>query len=252
MSTIQNIAAYRFVTLDDVDAVAVRVKSLCQDLALKGTVLVSPEGINIFLAGLSEGIDAFLSALQQDPRFAGLTVKFSESEFIPFKRLRVKRKQEIITYRDGRLKPEAGRAPSVDPETLARWLTQGHDDAGRDVVLLDTRNIDEVVYGSFEKALVFPINRFTDLPQAVELLKPELEGKTVVSFCTGGIRCEKSVLRMQADGFENCYQLEGGILGYFEKVGGIHYDGRCFVFDDRIALDPKLQPLITVPGFDAA
>jgi UPF0176 protein len=248
MSTIQNIAAYRFVTLDDVDAVAVRVKSLCQDLALKGTILVSPEGINIFLAGLSDGINTFLSALQQDPRFAGLTVKFSESDFIPFKRLRVKRKQEIITYRDARLKPEAGRAP----ETLARWLTQGHDDAGRDVVLLDTRNIDEVIYGSFEKALVFPINRFTDLPKAVELLKPELDGKTVVSFCTGGIRCEKSVLRMQADGFENCYQLEGGILGYFEKVGGKHYDGRCFVFDDRIALDPNLQPLITVPGFDAA
>jgi UPF0176 protein len=117
-------------------------------------------------------------------------------------------------------------------------------------VMLDTRNIDEVVHGSFKNALVFPINRFTDLPKAVELLKPELEGKTVVSFCTGGIRCEKSVLRMQKDGFDNCYQLEGGILGYFEKVGGKHYDGRCFVFDDRIALDPKLEPLISQPGFD--
>ena len=115
--------------------------------------------------------------------------------------------------------------------------------------MLDTRNIDEVVHGSFKDALVFPINRFTDLPKAVDLLKPELEGKTIVSFCTGGIRCEKSVLRMQKDGFENCYQLEGGILGYFEKVGGKHYHGRCFVFDDRIALDPDLDPLISEPGF---
>ena len=134
-------------------------------------------------------------------------------------------------------------------ETLARWLDTGKDDNGREVVLLDTRNIDEVVHGSFRNALIFPINRFTDLPKAVDMLKPELEGKTIVSFCTGGIRCEKSVLRMQADGYENCYQLEGGILGYFEKVGGRHYDGRCFVFDDRIALDPTLDPLIDDIGF---
>ena len=137
----------------------------------------------------------------------------------------------------------------MQPETLARWLDTGKDDDGREVVLLDTRNIDEVVHGSFRNALIFPINRFTDLPKAVDMLKPELEGKTIVSFCTGGIRCEKSVLRMQADGYENCYQLEGGILGYFEKVGGRHYDGRCFVFDDRIALDPTLDPLIDDIGF---
>lgn len=249
MSLTQNIAAYRFVSLDDVDAIAVRVKSLCEHEGLKGTVLVSPEGINIFLAGSSEGIAAFLSALQEDLRFSALTVKYSESDFIPFKRLRVKRKKEIITYRDAGLKPEQSRAPSVTPETLARWLENGLDDEGREVVMLDTRNIDEVVHGSFKNALVFPINRFTDLPKAIDLLKPELEGKTIVSFCTGGIRCEKSVLRMQADGYQNCYQLEGGILGYFEKVGGKHYDGRCFVFDDRIALDPDLQPLISVPGF---
>lgn len=249
MDSVCNIAAYRFVTLDDVDAVAVRVKSLCESRALKGTVLVSPEGINIFLAGDASAIDGFLAELQSDTRFAGLSVKFSQSAFVPFKRLRVKRKKEIITYRDASLRPEQGRAPSVPPETLARWLETGLDDEGREVVMLDTRNIDEVVHGSFKNALVFPINRFTDLPKAVELLKPELEGKTVVSFCTGGIRCEKSVLRMQKDGFENCYQLEGGILGYFEKVGGKHYDGRCFVFDDRIALDPKLEPLVSQPGF---
>lgn len=249
MPLIQNIAAYRFVSIADVDAVAVRVKALCQSLDLMGTVLVAPEGINIFLAGSAAGIDGFLSELQTDARFSGLNVKFSQSAFVPFKRLRVKRKSEIITCRDTGLQPEQGRAPSVSPETLARWLEAGKDDAGRELVMLDTRNIDEVVHGSFKNALVFPINRFTDLPKAVDLLKPELEGKTIVSFCTGGIRCEKSVLRMQADGYENCYQLEGGILGYFEKVGGKHYDGRCFVFDDRIALDPNLEPLISEPGF---
>lgn len=249
MHPIQNIAAYRFVTIADSDAVAVWIKDLCVRLELKGTVLVSPEGINIFLAGSPEAIDGFLVELNADARFAGIPVKFSRSSFVPFKRLRVKRKREIITYRDASLQPEQGRAPGVQPETLARWLDNGKDDDGREVVLLDTRNIDEVVHGSFSNALIFPINRFTDLPKAVDLLKPELEGKTIVSFCTGGIRCEKSVLRMQADGYRNCYQLEGGILGYFEKVGGRHYDGRCFVFDDRLALDPDLEPLISEPGF---
>jgi UPF0176 protein len=246
---ILNIAAYRFVSIDDHDSLATSIKALCVRLELKGTVLVSPEGINIFLAGSAESIAGFLAELTSDARFAGMPVKYSRSSFVPFKRLRVKRKKEIITYRDDSLLPEQGRAPSVQPETLARWLDTGKDDNGREVVLLDTRNIDEVVHGSFRNALIFPINRFTDLPKAVDMLKPELEGKTIVSFCTGGIRCEKSVLRMQADGYENCYQLEGGILGYFEKVGGRHYDGRCFVFDDRIALDPTLDPLIDDIGF---
>lgn len=249
MPDIQNIAAYRFVCLDDVDAVAARITQLCQAQDLLGTVLVSPEGINIFLAGGDAGITVFLDGLQADPRFAGLEVKYSRSAFVPFGRLRVKRKAEIITCRDPGLRPDQDRAPSVAPETLARWLAQGHDDDGREVVLLDTRNAEEVDYGTFRDALHFGITRFTDLPQAIAGRRAELAGKTVVSFCTGGIRCEKSVLRMQAEGYAHCYQLEGGILGYFEKVGGAHYHGRCFVFDDRIALDPQLQPLIADPGF---
>ena len=249
MPDIQNIAVYRFVCIADVDAVAAWIKDLCQAQDLLGTVLVSPEGINVFLAGGDAGIAAFLSGLQADPRFAGLDVKYSRSGFVPFGRLRVKRKAEIITYRDPGLRPDACRAPLVAPETLARWLAQGHDDEGREVALLDTRNAEEVEYGTFRGALRFGITRFTDLPQAIADRRGELAGKTVVSFCTGGIRCEKSVLRMQAEGYAHCYQLEGGILGYFEKVGGAHYEGRCFVFDDRVALDPQLQPLIADPGF---
>lgn len=246
---IQNIAAYRFVSIDDHDALATWIKALCLRLELKGTILVSHEGINIFLAGSAESIAEFLLELNKDARFAGIPVKYSRSSFVPFKRLRVKRKKEIITYRDERLLPEQGRAPSVSPEMLAHWLENGKDDAGREVLMLDTRNSDEVAYGTFKNALTFPIASFTDLPKAIDAHKAELEGKTVVSFCTGGIRCEKSVLRMQKEGYQNCYQLEGGILGYFEKVGGKHYDGRCFVFDDRIALDATLEPLIDDIGF---
>jgi UPF0176 protein len=249
MALIQNIAAYLFVSIDDVDALAVRIKNLCQQNELKGTVLVSHEGLNIFLAGSDTAIDAFLLELKTDVRFVSLHVKYSQSAFVPFKRLRVKRKKEIITYRDPSLNPGLSRAPSVCPETLARWLEAGVDDQGREIVMLDTRNADEVVHGTFKNALTFAIKNFTDLPKAVDAHKAALDGKTVVSFCTGGIRCEKSVLRMQQDGYQNCYQLEGGILGYFEKAGGEHYDGRCFVFDDRIALDPDLTPLVENIGF---
>ena len=130
------------------------------------------------------------------------------------------------------------------PAELARWLQQGHDDHGRRLVLLDTRNREEVGYGTFADALTLPIDNFTDLPEALAPHREELRDATVVSFCTGGIRCEKAALWMQADGMDNVLQLDGGILGYFEQVGGYGYEGRCFVFDERVALDPSLAPLV--------
>jgi UPF0176 protein len=132
----------------------------------------------------------------------------------------------------------------VEPGKLARWIAQGHDDEGKRLVLLDTRNRQEVAFGTFEGALHFPIDKFTDLPTAVAGVRHSLEDATVVSFCTGGIRCEKAALWMQSEGMHNVLQLEGGILGYFEQVGGYAYDGHCFVFDERVALDSGLNPLV--------
>lgn len=242
MTSILNIAAYRFVRIADGDAVATRMRGLCEASGLKGSVLVAPEGINIFLAGTRAGIEEFLHALAEDKRFANLTVKYSESETVPFRRLRVKNKPEIITFRDASLQPDAGRAPTVEPATLRDWLRRGQDDSGRDLVLLDTRNAQEAAHGSFAGALTLPIDKFTDLPDALEAHRDSLQGKTIVSFCTGGIRCEKAALWMQQAGYENVLQLEGGILGYFEQVGGEAYEGDCFVFDERVALDPQLRP----------
>ena len=154
-------------------------------------------------------------------------------------------KPEIISFRRDNASPLSdGRAPIVDAHTLARWLDQGFDDAGKPVVMLDTRNREEFGYGTFTGALTLPIDNFTDLPAALEPHRDALSEATVVSFCTGGIRCEKAAVWMQADGMQNVLQLDGGILGYFEQVGGRHYDGRCFVFDGRVALDPQLQPLV--------
>ncbi|KRD39467.1 hypothetical protein ASE35_03690 [Lysobacter sp. Root916] len=239
-----NIAAYHFVPVDDADALAVRLRASAEAADLRGTVLVAEEGLNLFLAGSEDAIGAFLAELRADPRFAGLAVKASYSHAQPFARLKVKRKREIVTFRREDSAPLSRRAPAVTPERLAQWLDQGHDDAGRQVVLLDTRNREEVGYGSFAGALTLPIDNFVDLPEALAPHREALAEATVVSFCTGGIRCEKAALWLRDDGMDNLLQLEGGILGYFERVGGAHYEGRCFVFDERVALDPELRPLV--------
>lgn len=244
MGSTLNIAAYRFVAIDDVPAVLERVRCLCETFDLKGSVLVAPEGINLFLAGARDAIGEFLRQFGEDTRFADLPVKPSTSESVPFRRLRVRKKREIITFGRPGPQPASGRAASVTPEVLRRWLRQGRDDAGRELILLDTRNQQEVAFGSFQAALSLPIDRFTQLPEALEAHRDCLREKTVVSFCTGGIRCEKSALWMAGAGYENVLQLEGGILGYFEQVGGEGYAGQCFVFDERVALDPELRPLV--------
>ena len=239
-----NIAAYRFVAIDDPQALADHVRSLAARHELRGTALVASEGINLVLAGIEAHVRAFMDALQRDARFDGLPVKESWSGSQPFGRLKVKVKREIIAFRRDQASPLAGRAPAVDPSTLARWIESGHDDAGRRLVLLDTRNREEVAFGTFRDATTLPIDNFTDLPDAVAGLRADWSDATVVSFCTGGIRCEKAALWMRSEGMQNVLQLEGGILDYFQHVGGAGYDGRCFVFDARVAVDPLLTPLV--------
>ncbi len=240
---ILNLAAYHFTPVGDPASLAAHLRGWAETGGLLGTVLVADEGINLFLAGDEDAMRAFLRELRGDPRFADIRTKLSASQSQPFARLKVKVKPEIISFRRDGASPLAGRAPSVAPADLARWIAQGHDDAGKSVVLLDTRNREEVGYGTFAGALTLPIDNFTDLPEALAPHRETLADATVVSFCTGGIRCEKAALWMRADGMDNVLQLDGGILGYFELVGGAHYDGRCFVFDERIALDPQMNPL---------
>ena len=244
---ILNLAAYHFVRIDDPDSLAGELHESAEVGGLRGTVLVAGEGLNLFLAGPEDRVQAFLARLRVDPRFADIAVKFSRSRSQPFGRLKVKVKPEIIAFRRDGASPLAGRAATVAPFELARWIEQGHDDQGRRLVLLDTRNREEIAYGTFAGALTLPIDNFTELPDALMPHREGLADATVVSFCTGGIRCEKAALFLQADGMDNVLQLDGGILGYFAQVGGAGYEGRCFVFDARTALDPELQALVD-PG----
>ena len=249
-----NVAAYHFAPVSDPDALLQRLHAVADAHALRGTLLVAEEGVNLFLAGAEDGVHAVLDALRAEPGFAALQAKFSRSATQPFGRLKARRKREILSFRRPGTAPLGReRAPSVAPDVLARWLAQGHDDAGRPLLLLDTRNVQEVEYGTFAGAVTPPITRFTELPAWVDAQRERLAGHTVVSFCTGGIRCEKAALWMHDAGLDNVLQLEGGILGYFEQVGGFGYEGRCFVFDGRVALDPDLRPLVdeAVPDANA-
>lgn len=237
-----NAAAYKFVGLDDLPALRERLLGQAQALQLKGTVLLAPEGINLFLAGAPEAVEGYLQWLRSDARFADLQAKLSWSDEVPFRRMRVRIKREIIRMDHPAIRPEAGRAPSVDGPTLARWLAQGRDDTGRPLLLLDTRNAFEVDVGTFDSAVDWRLERFSQFPAAAQEHLDEMRGKTVVSFCTGGIRCEKAALYLAEAGVPHVYQLEGGILKYFEETGGAGFKGGCFVFDERVALDAALAP----------
>lgn len=240
-ASVLNVAAYRFVSLQGLPALRDRLHASAEARGIKGTVLLAEEGINFFLAGPDAALRDWLANLTADQRFAGLEVKESLSERCPFRRLKVKIKREIIRMDHPTIRPETGRAPAVDAVTLARWLDQGCDDEGRPVITLDTRNAFEVDHGGFEGALDWRLSKFTEFPQQLETQLDSLREATVVSYCTGGIRCEKAALLMRERGLRHVYQLDGGILRYFEAVGTPHYRGGCFVFDEREVLDPDLR-----------
>ena len=242
MNTVLNISAYLFVPLDDTDALCERIKSEASNRQLRGTVLLAAEGINLFLAGNPEAVRGMVQWLRQDNRFAALEPKESWSDSVPFRKLLVKVKNEIIRMNHPTIRPQGGRAPAVDAPTLARWLDAGMDDDGRPVVMLDTRNAFEVDHGRFEGTLDWRIDKFSDFPAAVQAHLQELQGKTVVSYCTGGIRCEKAAIYMAEAGVENVLQLDGGILKYFELQGSKHFNGNCFVFDERREVNAQLEP----------
>ena len=220
MSAILNIATYRFVAIDNPAALKAALLPRAQALGLKGTILLAPEGINAFLAGAETAVRSFLAKLHDDARFSGLHVKESWSETVPFARMKIKLKREIVTFRQPGLNPVASPAPAMTALELKRRL-----DSGEGIVLLDTRNDVEVAKGTFTNAVFWGNHNFTP----------------IVSFCTGGIRCEKAAPFLLSLGATNVYQLQGGILRYFEEVGRDHYDGDCFVFDERAALDSTLS-----------
>ncbi len=188
------------------------------------------------MAGTAEAIESLVTVLRSIPGLEKLTPKYSPSDEQPFNRMLVRIKKEIIAFGVPGIDPARRTSPKLPPQELKRWL-----DEGRPVTLLDTRNDYEVKLGTFRNAMTFDLQHFRHFPEVVAKLPEELKEQPIVMFCTGGIRCEKAGPFMESVGFKNVVQLEGGILKYFEECGGAHYDGECFVFDQRVGVDPSLS-----------
>ncbi len=231
-----NIAGYRFVDLPDRDELRQPFRDVCDKLNLKGTILLSHEGINFFLAGAQPSIDSFVEYLNLDERLANLTLKTSYTDYQPFNRMNVRLKKEIISIGLDHIKPAQHTGEEITPTEFKDWL-----DAGKEVLVLDTRNDYECRIGTFQNAMELDIKSFRDFPRAIGKISEDLKDIPVVMFCTGGIRCEKASVVMMDAGFSNVKQLKGGILGYFEEVGGDYWNGDCFVFDHRVAVNPELD-----------
>ena len=236
MSAVTNISTYRFAELTGLKDLRESLIADCKSWELKGTILLSTEGINLFVAGAPDSIDRLLEKLRAIPGLEDLEPKISISDKQPFNRMLVRLKKEIISFGMESIRPANYTSPKIPAAELKRWL-----DEGRPVTLLDTRNDYEVKLGTFKGAIIPHINTFREFPAAVRALPDALKDQPVVMFCTGGIRCEKAGPFMENEGYKNIYQLDGGILKYFEECGGEHYEGECFVFDQRVGVDPGLR-----------
>ncbi len=224
---------YKYVTIEDPETVKDWVKTRASELSLTGRVLVAEEGINGTLAGTYENTDMFARELLADPRFADIQVKTSGSEFDPFPKLSVKVRNEIVGTRFPKevVDPRKRTAPHLPPEELRAWYEQN-----KDFVVVDMRNDYEFRSGHFKGSINPELENSRDLPEALRKLEP-LKDKTVLTVCTGGVRCEKMSAFLLSEGFKDVYQLDNGIHGYMEKYPGKDYLGTLYTFDKRLTMD---------------
>ena len=235
-NSVVNIAGYKFEPLvDPIDLVSLYQKK-CDELELKGTMLISKNGINFSLAGTQQATDTIIAFLEEDNRFLNIPLKVTYSETQPFRRMKVRLKKEIISLGRKDINPRELTGERISPQDLKNLL-----DNKEDVLVLDTRNEYETRVGKFENAIDLNLDTFRDFPEAIESLPEEYKDKQIVMYCTGGIRCEKASAVMLKAGFVDVKQLEGGVLDYFKETGGAYWEGDCFVFDERVALDTDLN-----------
>lgn len=231
-------ALYKFVELSDFAQLRSPILVCCNENKVKGTILLAEEGINGTIAGSPEGVYAVLAFLRRDPRLADLTHKESSSEKLPFYRMKVRLKREIVTMGVQDLNPSLMAGQYVKPDEWNQLL----DDP--DVVVVDVRNDYEVSIGTFKGAINPKTKSFSELPEWVKRETALRNKPKVAMFCTGGIRCEKSTAFLRSQGFNEVYHLEGGILKYLETVpeSESRWEGECFVFDERVSVGHGLKP----------
>lgn len=228
---------YKFVNLPDFRELRSPLLSFCEEQRIKGTILLAQEGINGTIAGSRESINAVLDFLYSDSRFANLEHKESYTNKLPFGRMKVKLKKEIVTLGIPEINPNEKVGIYVKPKQWNEIISDP------DVTVIDTRNDYEVNIGSFKGAENPKTQSFRDFPEYVEKNLDPKKHKKVAMFCTGGIRCEKASAYMMNQGFEEVYHLEGGILKYLEEIPREEslWEGECFVFDERVAVVHGLE-----------
>lgn len=231
-------AMYQFADLHDYDQQASNWFDLGVSLGLRGTAIVAPEGINGTVAGTARSVNAFLTELRKDTRLSGLEAKFATSEKPPFKQFKIKIKPEIVTFRQAGIDPRQRVGDYIEPRD---WNAVISDPKTR---LIDTRNTYETRIGTFKGAIDPQIEDFTAFAKYVDENLDPTRDKQVAMFCTGGIRCEKATAYLLERGFQRVMHLKGGILRYLEEVPPEEslWQGDCFVFDERVAVDHQLRP----------
>ncbi|MEZ4816304.1 MAG: rhodanese-like domain-containing protein [Bdellovibrionota bacterium] len=233
--SIVNLSGYLFTKLEP-EKIQEKIKLKGEELGIRGTILLSVEGINCFFAGTDETTQALAEYLfSSEIGIPPFELKKSFSDYIPFRRFLVKIKKEIISTGREDLDPNFDQAPYISAKELKDWYDQN-----KDFVVLDTRNDYEIKLGKFKDAKDLNVTTFKKFIAKTEELPEEWKSKPVVTYCTGGIRCEKAALHLKKKGFKEVKQLHGGILKYFEECGNNHYEGECFVFDKRIGVDANL------------
>jgi UPF0176 protein len=231
-----NIAGYKFERLDRIDTLIPEFQDKCDELELKGSVYLSPRGINFSISGTEANIEQYIEFMESDSQFLNIPLKKTYSETQPFRRMKVRLKKEIISLGRDDIDPRELSGEYVTPQELLSMYENNEE-----VIVLDTRNEYETRVGLFENAVDLQLDTFRDFPKAIEQLPEEYKDKQIVMYCTGGIRCEKASAVMLKAGFTDVKQLEGGVLDYFKETGGKYWNGDCFVFDERVALDTDLN-----------
>lgn len=233
---ISNITGYKFIPITDRKSLQGKIQKHSNKLGLKGTVLISEKGLNFSIAGEHKAIQDFIKFLRSDKRFSEIDIKTTYNDYQPFRKMLVRIKKEIISMGIDEIDPFTFTGEKITPKELQDKLNNNED-----IVLLDTRNEYEVRLGTFEDAVDLNLDSFRDFPKKIMSLDQKMKNKEIVMFCTGGVRCEKASALMLKNGFKNVKQIDGGVIKYFEDTGGSYWNGDCFVFDDRVALDKNLN-----------
>ncbi|MFP4402234.1 MAG: rhodanese-related sulfurtransferase [Candidatus Nanoarchaeia archaeon] len=234
MEQYTNISFYKFIELDNLKQLRDELQTYCDSKQIRGKILLASEGISAYMSGVVKDIEEFKQFLTTYSKFEDIWFKHNPTNKFNSKRMNVKIRKETITMKQHYDYSNTGKY--LEPEELDNWYENNED-----FVIIDTRNEYEYELGHFKNALQLPLKEFTQFPKEIKKIKDKIKNKKIVTYCTGGIRCEKATAWMRDNGFEDVYQINGGIINYGIERGQSNWEGLCFVFDDRGAIPIDIQ-----------